>query len=316
MKYNPGQQRVEAIYSKVQNPLHQGNPLIEALPEIKGKETLAAGLRMEIPFSEEQLQYPPEVRADLVGALNHYFAPWELHLALAQEIRSAICDGYVNRNLLEKAFQESIRQVRAAVQEKDAEFHSCTFSRNNPISSSFSIIGYSGMGKSSSVRNILAQIPQVIRHGTYRGEPFAETQVVLPLSAKARIHTIPKTAAVLHWNTAAVFRFVCKIRCHCIRRGLGITWRLQNEGGIFMPFCHVPPSRAIRDRAHIWNYYLPPFHMAPHVYQVGGNNDVCVYLLDSGDGLILLDTGLQETLYLVVDSIHRMGFDRGTSGRS
>lgn len=178
MKYNPGQQRVEAIYSKVQNPLHQGNPLIEALPEIKSKETLAAGLRMEIPFSEEQLQYPPEVRADLVGALNHYFAPWELHLALAQEIRSAICDGYVNRNPLEKAFQESIRQVRAAVQEKDAEFHSCTFSRNNPISSSFSIIGYSGMGKSSSVRNILAQIPQVIRHGTYRGEPFAETQVV------------------------------------------------------------------------------------------------------------------------------------------
>ena len=93
MKYSPGQQRVEAIYSKVQNPLHQGNPLIEALPESKSKETLAAGLRMEIPFSEEQLQYPPEVRADLVGALNHYFAPWELHLALAQEIRSAICDG-------------------------------------------------------------------------------------------------------------------------------------------------------------------------------------------------------------------------------
>lgn len=30
MKYSPGQQRVEAIYSKVQNPLHQGNPLIEA----------------------------------------------------------------------------------------------------------------------------------------------------------------------------------------------------------------------------------------------------------------------------------------------
>ena len=54
-----------------------------------------------------------------------------------------------------------------------------------------------------------------------------------------------------------------------------------------MPFCRVPPSGAIRDRAHIWNYYLPPFRMAPHVYQVGGNNDVCVYLLDSGDGSAL-----------------------------
>lgn len=178
MKYSPGQQYVEAIYSETMNPLHQGNPLIEALPEIKSREALASDLRIDVPFFAEQLQFPPEVRADLVGALNHYFAPWELHLTLAQEIRSAICDAYVNRNPVTKAYQESIRQVRMAVQEKDAEFHSCTFSRNNPISSSFSIIGYSGMGKSSSVRNILAQIPQVIRHGTYRGEPFAETQVV------------------------------------------------------------------------------------------------------------------------------------------
>ena len=41
-----------------------------------------------------------------------------------------------------------------------------------------------------------------------------------------------------------------------------------------------------------------------------------IRMLDSGDGLSLLDTGLQENIYLVVDSIHRMGFDRGTSGRS
>ncbi|WP_297209206.1 MBL fold metallo-hydrolase [uncultured Flavonifractor sp.] len=76
-----------------------------------------------------------------------------------------------------------------------------------------------------------------------------------------------------------------------------------------MKFSRVPPSGAIHDLEHIWNYALPPYRMAPHVYGVGGNNDVSVYLLDSGEGLILLDTGMRELLYLIVDSIHRLGFD-------
>ena len=49
--------------------------------------------------------------------------------------------------------------------------------------------------------------------------------------------------------------------------------------------------------------------MGPHVYSVGGNDDVCAYLLDSGQGHILIDTGMEQSVYLLVDSIHRMGFD-------
>lgn len=76
-----------------------------------------------------------------------------------------------------------------------------------------------------------------------------------------------------------------------------------------MNFCRVPPSGALHDLEHIWNYALPPFRIGPHVYGVGGNNDVSVYLLDSGEGLVLLDTGMKELLYLIIDSIHRLGFD-------
>lgn len=74
-------------------------------------------------------------------------------------------------------------------------------------------------------------------------------------------------------------------------------------------FHRVPSPGALKDLKNIWNYYLPPFRIAPHVYGVGGNNDVAVYLLDSGDGLVLIDTGMAEFLYLIVDSIHRAGFD-------
>ena len=181
MKYSPGQQYVEAVYSEVLNPLHQGNPLIEALPEIKSREILAMELRKTIPFSPDQMAQSSAERDSLVDNLRHYFAPWELHIQLAQNIRKAICDGYVNRNPMERAYRESIKQLHIAVEKKDSAFSNCTFStfsRDNPVSTSFSVIGFSGMGKTSSVRNILAQIPQVIRHSSYRGISFPETQVV------------------------------------------------------------------------------------------------------------------------------------------
>ncbi|MDO4620084.1 MAG: MBL fold metallo-hydrolase [Lachnospiraceae bacterium] len=74
-------------------------------------------------------------------------------------------------------------------------------------------------------------------------------------------------------------------------------------------FHRIPSPGALRNVNRIWDYYLEPFRIAPHVYSVGGNNDVAIYLLDSGDGLILIDTGMAEILYLVIDSIHRLGYD-------
>lgn len=58
-----------------------------------------------------------------------------------------------------------------------------------------------------------------------------------------------------------------------------------------------------------WEVYQEPFRIAPHVYYVSGNNDWAVYLIDTGDGLILIDTSMSNVLYLLIDSIYKMGFD-------
>ena len=57
-----------------------------------------------------------------------------------------------------------------------------------------------------------------------------------------------------------------------------------------------------------WETYLEPLRMAPGVWYVSGNNWVACYLIDTGDGLILIDTAIPESLYLLVDSIYRLGF--------
>lgn len=58
-----------------------------------------------------------------------------------------------------------------------------------------------------------------------------------------------------------------------------------------------------------WERAVPVYRMAPHVWNVGGQDDVSVYLLDSGEGLILLDTGYEETLYLVINNIWSLEFN-------
>ena len=53
---------------------------------------------------------------------------------------------------------------------------------------------------------------------------------------------------------------------------------------------------------------VDPFKIADGLYYVG-DKKVCVHLIDTGDGLILLDSGYLGATHLLVDSIWRAGFD-------
>lgn len=76
-------------------------------------------------------------------------------------------------------------------------------------------------------------------------------------------------------------------------------------------FYAKPQKRCGDDLEHAWQYTMPAYRAAPHVWQVGGQDDVCAYLLDTGEGLILIDTGYRSSLYLLIDRIWRSGYDPG-----
>lgn len=57
-----------------------------------------------------------------------------------------------------------------------------------------------------------------------------------------------------------------------------------------------------------WTQAKAPFRMLENVYFVG-TDWVSVFLLNTPEGLILIDCAYQEVLYQVIDSIHRLGFD-------
>lgn len=57
-----------------------------------------------------------------------------------------------------------------------------------------------------------------------------------------------------------------------------------------------------------WEGAMNPFRIVGNVYFVG-TYQASSHLIDTGDGLILIDTGYENTLYLVVHAIWKLGFD-------
>ena len=65
---------------------------------------------------------------------------------------------------------------------------------------------------------------------------------------------------------------------------------------------------AARICTHPWEFRTDGFCIAGNLYYVG-NKDVSCHLIDTGEGLILLDTAFPQSVYLLLESIRSLGFD-------
>lgn len=57
-----------------------------------------------------------------------------------------------------------------------------------------------------------------------------------------------------------------------------------------------------------WKVAIEPFRVAPRVHYVG-NVWVGSFLVDTEEGLAIIDTTVMEDLYLLLESIRKLGFD-------
>lgn len=57
-----------------------------------------------------------------------------------------------------------------------------------------------------------------------------------------------------------------------------------------------------------WKYSREPFHVIDNIYYVGTQYVSC-YLIDTGEGLIMIDSGFYQTAYQVINNIYKLGFN-------
>lgn len=170
-----GQGRVTAAsYLEQEISGYRGNPFVEALPPIMTEDEVMEALARYPSFDEGERGMPSHLRLHAIQNALQFFAPLPVHLDLEQRFSRMIRTGYQMRNPVERGFWRDLDEKSKALALSTSVVPNCARS----LTLGFTIIGFPGVGKSTSVEAILSLYPQVIYHSRYRERDFNVAQVV------------------------------------------------------------------------------------------------------------------------------------------
>ncbi|MBT2644327.1 AAA family ATPase [Bacillus sp. ISL-41] len=138
---------------------YKGNPLIEAIPSILSLSEAYGKMRFEPLYHKKERQLSEELRYHMLFRLQQFFQPVSQHLDLERRISRLIRSGYVSRNPLDS---------------NEVKFLNGNGSGLPSSASSFTLMGFSGIGKTSAIEKVLSLYPQIILHQS----PINRLQVV------------------------------------------------------------------------------------------------------------------------------------------
>lgn len=168
--------RTEADYLPQVIVDYQGNPFIEALPPILSSPQAVDALTVEPGYHKSECELDEHYRLHCIQRLFRYFQPLDTHIDIEQRISRSIRQGYVNRNPVRPEYVRRLRQCGEAIQERS--FDAVDFRSVKSTAAGFTMIGMSGVGKTTAIDRVLSLYPQCITHTSYEGQPFYVKQLV------------------------------------------------------------------------------------------------------------------------------------------
>jgi ABC-type dipeptide/oligopeptide/nickel transport system ATPase component len=164
----------KARYHKQKLDCYKGNPFIEALPPIYKEEEIGPLLRFDPGYDEQCRQWASELRLHLILDALRFVEPLSNHLALAQLLDGLLRSGYVGRN----PFPRKAHLLNHRTRLKRMKENLSVLPALQLTGREVSIIGLSGVGKSTALRSIFALYDQIINHSRYHGQLFTVRQLV------------------------------------------------------------------------------------------------------------------------------------------
>lgn len=162
---------IAATYRVPEISDYRGNPLIEALPPINSREAASEILQVRPPYSAEESQQPSWIRSHYLQRLRKIVLPLPSFFAFEGQVSRNIRSGYAARHPLSPDTQ-TMRYSAS----KPGTWHDASL---DPYAASeLTVVGLSGMGKSTMVEAVLRSYPQVLTHRSYEGQRFVATQIV------------------------------------------------------------------------------------------------------------------------------------------
>ena len=160
-------ERIEqAKYREAILPEHKGNPLIEALyPKTSNNEVMESFCNYPELSPEVRDIKDPLIREEYLLRIEHLRQPLPVYLDCFRAIERAIKSGYSAKNPLSPTtafYLHYLVDDHPEVLPKTGKFI--------PKGKGITILGDSGVGKTSMLEQVLGYFPQVIEHDEYNGQ--------------------------------------------------------------------------------------------------------------------------------------------------
>lgn len=166
---------VEAKYHQFPLEEYNSNPFIQALPPLMDKQTIIKKLMLPISFKEEERNMDSAYRLHMIHRLYKLYQPMPISLNIWNTIFTLIYQGYIARNPFDKEYRRYINQTGKQIINRTFDINARTDFRTT--ASCATLIGFSGMGKTSTVSRVTSNIPQIVIHNRYNGQHFNQIQL-------------------------------------------------------------------------------------------------------------------------------------------
>lgn len=151
------------------------NPLIAALPKLETEKEIIRKLTSAPIYNVEEINLDPSLRLHILQRLYQVFQPLPKHIEIWNIINTSIRQGYISRNPFDKEYKRYVNKTGKEIINRSFDINSSTSFRTTASASL--IIGYSGMGKTTTVNRVLGHIPQVIVHNYFENQHFNQIQL-------------------------------------------------------------------------------------------------------------------------------------------
>lgn len=149
-----------------------GNPLIEALPEIVDDKLLIKRLVHFPDYDDAERNWPSHYRKHVVSRLNRMRAPFPEYIEVFRMLEQALFESYLAKNPFSPTTANWLYQLN----HPDAGY----FPRTGLFQSNaqgMTVVGISGLGKTSMILQTMAYFGDVIFHEEYKGSPLKFIQI-------------------------------------------------------------------------------------------------------------------------------------------
>lgn len=171
-----GMEAIQAEYKEFPLEEFNQNPLIQALPPLLDKPAIIRKLMVKPIYNDEEKHAESIYRIHMINRLFQLYTPLPVHIDVWNMIHTLILQGYLARNPFDKNYKKYINDSGKEIINRSYEINSRQNFRTTSGCGTF--IGFSGMGKTTTINRVLSSIPQVIIHNEYNGTHFNQIQLV------------------------------------------------------------------------------------------------------------------------------------------